>query len=49
VPVFPTQKRQQFSPNTLAQHFSALDKDIGQHFKPKSERVTKERRSSKTM
>jgi hypothetical protein len=49
VPVFPTQKRQQFSPNTLAQHFSALDKDISQHFKPKSKRATKERRSLKAM
>lgn len=49
VPVFPTQKRQQFSPNTLAQHFSALDKDISQHFMHKSKRATKERRSLKAM
>lgn len=44
VPVFPTQKRKQFSPNTLAQHFSALDKAISHHFKPKSKRTPKGRR-----
>lgn len=32
VPLFPTQKRCQFSPNTLAQHFSHLDKRIHQQF-----------------
>lgn len=32
VPLFPTQKRCQFSPNTLAQHFSYLDKQIHQRF-----------------
>ena len=32
VPLFPTQKRCQFSPNTLAQHFSHLDKRIHQRF-----------------
>jgi hypothetical protein len=32
VPLFPTQKRCQFSPNTLAQHFSHLDKQIHQRF-----------------
>lgn len=31
-PLFPTQKRAQFSPNTLAQHFSHLDKLIRQRF-----------------
>lgn len=33
VSLFPTQKRCQFSPNTLAQHFSHLDKRIHQRFK----------------
>lgn len=33
VALFPTQKRCQFSPNTLAQHFSHLDKRIHQRFK----------------
>lgn len=32
VPLFPTQKRSGFSANTLAQHFSALDKHIHGHF-----------------
>jgi hypothetical protein len=32
VSLFPTQKRGQFSPNTLAQHFSHLDKLIHQRF-----------------
>lgn len=32
VPLFPTQKRCQFSPNTLAQHFSYLDRQIHQRF-----------------
>jgi hypothetical protein len=32
VALFPTQKRCQFSPNTLAQHFSHLDKQIHQRF-----------------
>lgn len=32
VSLFPTQKRCQFSPNTLAQHFSHLDKLIHQRF-----------------
>lgn len=32
VSLFPTQKRCQFSPNTLAQHFSLLDKRIHQRF-----------------
>ncbi len=32
IPLFPTQKRCQFSPNTLAQHFSYLDKQIHQRF-----------------
>jgi hypothetical protein len=32
VALFPTQKRRQFSPNTLAQHFSYLDKAIHQRF-----------------
>jgi hypothetical protein len=32
VSLFPTQKRYQFSPNTLAQHFSHLDKLIHQRF-----------------
>lgn len=33
VSLFPTQKRCKFSPNTLAQHFSHLDKRIHQRFK----------------
>lgn len=32
VPLFPTQKRDRFSNNTLAQHFSYLDKSIWQRF-----------------
>lgn len=32
VPLFPTQKRERFSNNTLAQHFSYLDKAIHQRF-----------------
>ena len=32
VALFPTQKRCRFSPNTLAQHFSYLDKAIHQRF-----------------
>lgn len=32
VPLFPTQKSGRFSPNTLAQHFSYLDKIIQSHF-----------------
>ena len=32
VSMFPTQKRRQFSPNTLAQHFSHLDKRIHRRF-----------------
>jgi hypothetical protein len=32
-PLFPTQKRARFSNNTLAQHFSYLDKSIWQCFK----------------
>ncbi len=32
VALFPTQKRCQFSPNTLAQHFSYLDKAIHKRF-----------------
>jgi hypothetical protein len=32
VPLFPTQKRERFSNNTLAQHFSYLDKSIWQRF-----------------
>ncbi|PUE27969.1 hypothetical protein [Limnohabitans sp. Jir72] len=32
VSMFPTQKRCQFSPNTLAQHFSHLDKRIQERF-----------------
>jgi hypothetical protein len=32
VPLFPTQKRERFSNNTLAQHFSLLDKDVWQRF-----------------
>lgn len=32
VSMFPTQKRCQFSPNTLAQHFSHLDKRVHQRF-----------------
>jgi len=32
VPLFPTQKRAKFSNNTLAQHYSLLDKNIRQHF-----------------
>ena len=39
VPVFPTQKRQQFSPNTLAQHFSNLDKLIFKKFQATSQGV----------
>ena len=34
VPLFPTQKRERFSNNTLAQHFCYLDKSIWQRFKP---------------
>ena len=32
-PLFPTQKKPHFSANTLAQHFSFLDRAIHQHFK----------------
>ena len=32
LPLFPTQKRERFSNNTLAQHFCYLDKSIWQHF-----------------
>ncbi len=32
VPLFPTQKRDRFSNNTLAQHFSYLDKRIWERF-----------------
>lgn len=32
IALFPTQKSCQFSPNTLAQHFSYLDKDINLEF-----------------
>lgn len=32
IALFPTQKSRQFSPNTLAQHFSYLDKVIQQRF-----------------
>jgi hypothetical protein len=32
VPLFPTQKRDRFNNNTLAQHFSLLDKDVWQRF-----------------
>lgn len=32
VPLFPTQKRERFSNNTLAQHFCYLDKSIWQRF-----------------
>jgi hypothetical protein len=32
VPLIPTQKRERFSNNTLAQHFSLLDKDLWQRF-----------------
>jgi integrase/recombinase XerD len=32
VPLFPTQKRERFSNNTLAQHFCLLDKDVWQRF-----------------
>lgn len=34
VPLFPTQKRERFSNNTLAQHFSYLDKSIWERFTP---------------
>ena len=34
VPLFPTQKRERFSNNTLAQHFSYLDKSIWARFTP---------------
>ena len=33
VPLFPTQKRDRFSNNTLAQHFCYLDKSIYKRFK----------------
>lgn len=32
VPLFPTQKRERFSNNTLAQHFSLMDKEIWKRF-----------------
>jgi len=32
IPIFETNKRAFFSPNTLGQHFSYLDKDIRNHF-----------------
>lgn len=31
-PLFSTQKRENFSPNTLAQHYSLLDKKLSLHF-----------------
>lgn len=34
VPLFPTQKRERFSNNTLAQHFCYLDKNIWERFTP---------------
>ena len=34
IPLFPTQKRERFSNNTLAQHFCYLDKSIWARFKP---------------
>jgi hypothetical protein len=34
VTLFPTQKRERFSNNTLAQHFCYLDKSIWERFKP---------------
>jgi hypothetical protein len=37
VPLFPTQKRERFSTNTLAQHFSLLDKDVWQRFAAQQE------------
>lgn len=36
-PLFPTQKKPRFSSNTLAQHFSLLDRAIHQHFQSTSE------------
>jgi hypothetical protein len=33
-PLFPTQKRERFSNNTLAQHFCYLDQSILERFKP---------------
>ena len=33
--LFPTQKRGQFSPNTLAQHFCHLDRNVRQRFNPR--------------
>jgi len=39
VPLFPTQKRDKFSNNTLAQHFCYLDKSVWARFKP--EKATK--------
>ena len=35
LPLFPTQKRERFSNNTLAQHFSYLDKSIRCRFEPR--------------
>lgn len=32
IPLFPTNKRESFSANTLAQHFSHLDRDIRNYF-----------------
>jgi hypothetical protein len=32
IPIFPTNKRNSFSANTLAQHYSYLDKEISSHF-----------------
>ena len=32
IPLFGTQKREKFSPNTLAQHYSLLDKKLSLHF-----------------
>ncbi len=39
VPLFPTQKRERFSNNTLAQHFSLLDKALWQRFTCQKENI----------
>lgn len=50
VSLFPTQKRCQFSPNTLAQHFSHLDKLIHQRFQATGRgRSTQNRSGSSAM
>lgn len=34
IPLFPTQKSDSFTPNTLAQHYTHQDKLISEHFQP---------------